>query len=165
MSPDDSNYERTLFATRGEYAAAADRIMAMAQREIRIFDPDLSEFRLESPARIELLKNFLVRSRDNRVRIALHDPDHVMRYCPRLLGLLATYSGFMLINRTLGDAARTQDCFILSDRLHVVRRPVAKQPRGVLLVNDPAEGQGMHNRFEEIWESSEPGASASASGL
>ena len=61
----------------------------MARREIRIFDPDLSEFRLESPARIELLKNFLVRSRDNRVRIALHDPDHVMRYCPRLLHLLS----------------------------------------------------------------------------
>ena len=52
-----------------------------------------------------------------------------------------------------------------NDRLHVVRRPVAAQGRGVLLLNDTREGPGMHERFSEIWVSSEPGVSASTSGL
>ena len=157
--------ERALITSRGEYSSGADRVMALAQRELRIFDPDLSEFRLEIPARIEVLRSFLSRSRDNRIRIALHDPEYIKRHCPRLIGLLGSYAGFILVNRTMGDAAKAQDCFVLADRLHLVRRPVAKQPRGVLLLNDPEEGQGMHGRFEEIWENSESGASASTSGL
>lgn len=157
--------ERVLLTSRGEYYSGADRVIALAQQELRIFDPDLSEFRLETPARISALRTFLSRSRDNRVKIAVHDPEYVKRHCPRLVTLLGSYAGFIAVYRTQGDAARAQDCFVLADRLHVVRRPVARQLRGVLLINDPAECQGMYGRFGEIWESSEPGASASTSGL
>jgi len=157
--------ERTLITAKSEYRLAADRIIAMAQQELRIFDPDLEEFSLETPARIHALRQFLSRSRDNRIWIALHNPEYVKRHCPRLISLLGSYSGFITVYRTLGDAALAQDCFVLADRLHVVRRPVAKQSRGVLLINDPMECQGMYGRFREIWESSEPGASANTSGL
>lgn len=157
--------ERTLITAKSEYQQAADRVIALAQQELRIFDPDLSEFTLESPARISALRQFLSSNRDNRIRIAVHNPEYIKRYCPRLISLLGSYSGAITIYRTLGDAALAQDCFVLADRLHVVRRPVAKQTRGVLLINDPKEGQGMHGRFSEIWESSESGASANTSGL
>ena len=157
--------ERTLITARSEYQAAADRVIALVQRELRIFDPDLSEFSLETPARISALKAFLSRSRDNRVKIAVHDPEFVKRRCPRLISLLGSYAGFIEVFRTQGEAALAQDCFLLADRLHVVRRPVARQMRGVLLISDAVEGQGMYGRFNEIWESSESGASASTSGL
>lgn len=157
--------ERVLITSRGEYQAGADRVIALAQQELRIFDPDLSEFMLETPARISALRAFLSCSRDNRVKIAVHDPEYLKRHCPRLITLLGSYAGFIAVHRTQGDAAKAQDCFVLADRAHVVRRPVAKQLRGVLLINDPTEGQGMHGRFNEIWESSESGASASTSGL
>ena len=157
--------ERTLITAKSEYRLAADRIIAMAQQELRIFDPDLEEFRLETPERIHALRQFLSRSRDNRVWIVVHNPEYIKRHCPRLISLLGSYSGFIAIYRTLGDAALAQDCFVLADRMHVVRRPVAKQSRGVLLINDPKEGHGMYGRFSEIWESSESGASANTSGL
>lgn len=157
--------ERTLFTSKAEYNHAADRLLAIAETELRIFDPDFGDFRLEIPARIEALRQFLRRGLNNRLYIAVHDPDSVQRYCPRLVALLGTFSGRMLINRTLGEAARIQDCFILADKVHVVRRPVATQGRGVFILNDVREALGMRGRFDEIWESSEPGVSANATGL
>lgn len=157
--------ERTLILAKSEYAMGAERLLALAQRELQIFDPDLSEFRLDLPSRIEALRQFLARSPANRLQIALHDPDYVKRHCPRLMSLLGLYSASMHIHRTQGEANRVQDCFVLADRLHVVRRPVATQGRGVVIINDPREGLVMHERFGEIWELSEPGVSASISGL
>ena len=71
----------------------------------------------------------------------------------------------MFIYRTQGDAAKVQDCFALADGEHLVRRPVTTQPRGVLVLNDPKECQPMRERFDEIWESSEPAVSAATTGL
>jgi hypothetical protein len=157
--------ERTLTLAKSEYATGADRLLALAQRELHIFDPDLSEFRLELPSRVEALRQFLARSPTNQLHIALHDPEYTKRHCPRLMTLLGLYSASMRIHRTQGEAGRVQDCFVLADRLHVVRRPVAAQGRGVIIINDPREGLVMHERFSEIWELSEPGASAAISGL
>lgn len=157
--------ERTLILAKSEYAAGADRLLSLVQRELLILDPDLSEFRLELPSRIEALRQFLARSPSNRLQIALHDPGYVKRHCPRLLSLLGVYSASMRIHRTQGEANRVQDCFVLADRQHVVRRPVSAQGRGVIIVSDPREGLSMHERFSEIWELSEPGASATTSGL
>jgi len=157
--------QRTLLTARSEYHAAAERLFALAQRELRIFDPDLQEFRLDTPSRIALLRAFLLRSADSRLYIAVRDPEFVRLYCPRLITLLAGFSTSMFIWRAEGEAARVQDCFVLADRSHVVRRPVALQPRGVFILNDPREGLAMHERFQEIWDTSAPSVSASTSGL
>ena len=103
--------------------------------------------------------------RAHRLLIALHETDLVARRAPRLVSLLGTFSGSLLIHRTEGDAARVQDCFVLCDGLHFVRRSVASQPRGALYINDPQEGRGMRERFDEIWQSSAPAVSATQSGL
>jgi hypothetical protein len=157
--------ERRLITTHGEYLQAAGDLLERAQRELCIFDPDLAELGLDRRPHIETLQRFLSRGRDQRIWIALHNPEHVKQRCPRLITLLGSFSSSFSINRTQGEAAKAQDCFVLADRLHVVRRPVARQPRGVVILGDAAEGQGMRERFREIWESSEHGVSASTSGL
>jgi hypothetical protein len=58
-----------------------------------------------------------------------------------------------------------QDCFVLADGEHLVRRPVTAQPRGVLVIGDPKECQPMRERFDQIWESSIPSVSANTTGL
>ncbi len=157
--------QRTLLTARSEYHAAADQLLAMARRELRIFDPDLQEFRLDAPHRIELLKAFLLRSLDGKLWISVRDPEFVKRYCPRLTTLLGQFSTRMFIWQAEGEAAKVQDCFVLADRVHVVRRPVALQPRGVFILHDPREGLVMYERFSEIWDASVPSVSVSTSGL
>jgi len=157
--------ERILLQTRSDYPEGFERLLGLARRELRIFDPDLSELEMNSTARVQMLTRFLRGSRTHRIYIALHDVGHVTKHCPRLIALLGSYTSAILIFQTHGDAAEVQDCFVLADGDHLVRRPVRTQPRGVRVLNDPKECQPMRERFDEIWESSLPGVSAITTGL
>jgi hypothetical protein len=157
--------ERVLLSTRKEYRDAFERLIALAQSELRIFDADFSDLEINSPQKCDLLRAFLLRSRNSRLYIAVHNTEHIRNNCPRLIGLLRQFSDRMFIHQTEGEATRVQDCFVLADKLHLVRRPVSAQPRGSLRLYDQQEGQGMHLRFSEIWECSFPAVSASTAGL
>jgi hypothetical protein len=157
--------QRTLITTRKEYLDAVDMLFGMVTRELRIFDPDLSELGLNGEPRIAALRRILSGGRMHRVYIALHDIEYVTTRCPRLIELLLIYPAELFIFRTAGEAARAQDRFVLADESHVVRRPVATQTRGALLLRDGHEGRAMRMRFDEIWESSTPAVSATKIGL
>jgi hypothetical protein len=157
--------QRWLLSTRREYRDACERVIGLAQRELRIFDADFSGLEMNSPQKAELLRDFLLRSRNSRLYIAVNDTEYLRNSCPRLLQLLRQFSDRMFIHQTQGEAARVQDCFVLADTLHVVRRPVRSQPRGTLRLDDGEECQGMHLRFSEIWDSSFPAVTATTAGL
>jgi hypothetical protein len=157
--------ERSLLSTRKEYRDALERLVGLAQHELRMFDADFSGLDIDSPQTYELLRAFLLRGRNNRLYIAVHDTDHIRNYCPRLLKLLRRFSDRMFIHQTQGEAARAPDCLLLADKLHFVRRPVQAQPRATLRLNDDEESQGMFLRFSEIWDNSFPAVSGTASGL
>jgi hypothetical protein len=156
--------QRTLITLRSEYFAAIGTLLPKVERELRIFDPDLSELGLQTEERVAQLRTFLRASRNNRLFIVLHNVDFVRR-AARLMSLLGTFSGSMAIHQSQGDAAKVQDCFFLCDELHFVRRPVAAQPRGALYLDDPYEGRGMRERFDQIWESSFLAVTATQVGL
>jgi hypothetical protein len=157
--------ERVLLSTRREYLEALERLIGLAQRELRIFDADFFHLKIDSPRTHQLLREFFLRGRDNRLYIAVHNTDYIRNYCPRLLELLRQFSDRMFIHQTQGDAARAQDSFVLADKLHLVRRPVQEQPRAALRLNDEQECQAIYLRFLEIWDSSIPALSATTSGL
>ncbi|MSP97484.1 MAG: hypothetical protein EXR29_09740 [Betaproteobacteria bacterium] len=165
MTADEPSPQRRLITTRAEYQEAIDLLLPMAQLELRVFDPDLSDLRLHVPERVAVLRDFLSRGRNNRLYIAVHRTEFIEQRAPRLLTLLGLFAANIFIQRTMGDAARVQDCFILCDEAHLVRRMVAAQPRGVILTDDLIEGAKMRDRFDQIWESAEPGVSANTSGL
>ena len=157
--------QRTLLTLKSEYVRGYDQLLALARRELRVFDPNLAELDMNSTARIEVLTRFLKASRTHHIYIALHEVEHVAKHCSRLVTLLGSYPAGIAIHRTQGEAAKVQDCFVLADGEHLVRRPVTLQPRGVLVINDAKECQSMRERFDEIWESSAPGVSANTTGL
>ena len=158
-----SDYVR--FDTNADFQAAVDRLLAQPGRELRIFDSDLAVFRLNSPARVESIRAFLAASRIARLYIVVHDPEPLIRTCPRMMSLLALYAHAIQINRTDEAIRELQDSFVLLDRNHYVRRPVARFFRGGAGINDETEALIMRSRFEEIWSSSYPSASSTTSGL
>ena len=157
--------KRVLLSTHGEYLEAMEQVFGLVRKELRIFDPDMSRLQIDTPHCNDILRSFLLGGRDNRLYIAVHGTDFIRSYCPRLLDLLRLFSDRMFVHQTQDDAARAQDCFVLADELHSVRRPVQAQPRAVLRLHDPQEGLGLHQRFGEIWDSSVPAVSATTSGL
>ncbi|MFH1605505.1 MAG: hypothetical protein ABIH03_16545 [Pseudomonadota bacterium] len=157
--------EYLLLSSRKEYLDAFDRLAGLAQRELCIFDPNCFYLQINSPHRCELLRAFLLRSPGNRLYLAVHDTDYLRNHCPRFMGLLRLFSDRMFIRQTEGEAARVQDCFVLADKLHFVRRPVHAQPRGAFALYDGNESLGVYLRFSEIWEASFTALSATTSGL
>jgi hypothetical protein len=157
--------QRTLLATRREYLDGMERLLGLVRRELRVFDPDLAELGLNAAPGIERLRAFLHASRTHGLFIAVHDTGFVTRHCPRLLALLGSFPRQMYIHQTLGEALKAQDCFVIADESHLVRRSVAAQPRGVLVLDDPRDVGSIRDRFQEIWDSSAPTVSPTVTGL
>lgn len=164
-TPADAPHEYTRFDTEADFQAATDRLLGLAGRELRVFDPDLAVLKLNSPERIERLRSFLAASRTRRLYIVVHDPAHVTRFCPRMMNLIALYNHAVQINRTGEEIRELQDSFMVLDKNHYVRRPVARFFRGAAGMNDETEALVMRSRFQEIWNASIPAVSSTTSGL
>jgi hypothetical protein len=164
-TPADAPHEYTRFDTDADYQAAIGRLLEQDGRELRVFDPDLSALKLNSPARIEKLRGFLAASGTRRIYIVVHDPAHVTRFCPRMMNLLTLYNHAVQINRTGEEIRELQDSFMVLDKNHYVRRPVARFFRGAAGINDETEALVMRSRFQEIWNASVPAVSSTTTGL
>lgn len=158
-----SLYER--FDSAAEFQIAVDRLLQCPGRELRLFDPDLAALRVNSPERIERLEAFLAESRTRKLYIALHEIEHVTRYCPRMMTLIGRYSHAIEVHRTDEQIRQLQDAFLVLDKSHYVRRPVARFFRGALGIDDQSEALVMHSRFAEIWAASYPAVSGTTAGL
>ena len=156
-------YER--FEDEENFQQAVDRLLGQSGRELRIFDPDLSGLRLNMPERIARLQRFLIASRTRRIYIAIHDPDYLSKYCPRMRDLLARYAHAIQVQQTDEEIREIQDAFLVLDANHYVRRPVARFWRGAIGIGDESEALAMRARFFEIWAASYPAVSPTTLGL
>jgi hypothetical protein len=155
---------RPIFGT-ADSAAAIDEVIGCAQQTIRIFDIDLANRGFDSPQRAEKLRAFLVGGRAHRILIALHDTDLLGRECPRLLTLLRQFPMSIEIHRTLGEARKAHDPFLLADDHSVWHQQHFQQPRAIVAVHSPSDALPIAQRFAEIWDLSEPAVSATTLGL
>src|SRR4051812_16663516 len=85
------------------YDTALDELIANAEHTIRIFDKNIGRS-FNSSQRYELLAQFLLARRTNRVKIALHETTNIVRDCPRLMILLRRFSHGLFVNQTLPAA-------------------------------------------------------------
>jgi len=165
LSEDTPQTEYLQFDGEAEFQRAVDRLLAAPGRELRIFDPDLAALRLNTPQRVEQLRQFLAASRTRRLYIAVHDPEHVTRQCPRMMALLARFAHAIQVNCTHEEIRAIQDSFLVLDQSHYLRRPVAQLFRGALGLHDETEALAMRGRFTEIWSASFPGVASTTLGL
>ncbi len=148
-----------------ESLAAIEEVISSAERTIRVFDIALLNRGFNSPGRAEKLRDFLVRGRAHRLQIALHETDGLERECPRLLTLLRQFPMSIEIHRTIGQARNAMDPFILADDHSVWHQLHFEQPRAIVAIRSPSDAMPIAQRFDEIWELSEPAVSATTLGL
>ena len=163
QAPNEPSY-RKLFGT-AESLAAIGEVIAAAERTIRIFDITLANRGFNSPERADQLREFLVRGRAHRVLIALHGPESLERECPRLLVLLRQFPMSIEIHRTIMQARDATDPCVLADDHSVWHQLHFAQPRAIVALHSPADALPLSQRFDEIWELSEPAVSANTLGL
>lgn len=153
------------FTTLAPQLSALDELIKLAQREICLFDYDLHDTSWNRAERIEVLRQFLLISRANRLRIVVHDTNTLSIHCPRLLSLLRTFSHAFALHRTLAEAKHIYDPFLLIDMRHYWHRFHYQHTRAEVGILQIETVQQMRKRFEEIWIASEPGVTATVLGL
>ena len=149
-----------------ESQEAIDQVIAQARTQLRIFDVSLGmRGGFNSPKRVEALRNYIVGGRANRLLIALHEPETLPRDCPRLMQLLRQFPMSIQVHRTLSQAREAKDPFIVADDHSVWHLMHYEQPRAIVALHSPEDATPIAQRFEEIWELSEPAVSATTLGL
>jgi hypothetical protein len=148
-----------------ESQQAIDDVIATAVGTLRVFDISLTGRGFNAPARNDKLREFLASARSHRLLIALHETDGLERECPRLLALLRQFPMSIEIHRTLGQARQARDPFVIADDHSVWHQLHFEQPRAIVALHSPADAMPIAQRFDEIWELSEPAVSATTLGL
>jgi hypothetical protein len=148
-----------------ESLAAIDEVIGAAERVIRVFDVSLSNRGFNSPERAERLREFFVAARTRRLLIALHDTELLAKENARLLALLRQFPMSIEIHRTVGEATKARDPFVVADDHSVWHQLNYEQPRAIVATHSPTDAMPIAQRFDEIWELSEPAVSATTLGL
>lgn len=165
MSENDTRPDYRPISGIAESQAAIDEVIAAAGREIRLFDIALAGRGFNSPARIDRLRQFLVAGRAHRILVALHEVETLERDATRLLALLRQFPMSVEIHRTIGQARKAMDPFLLADDHSVWHQLHHEQPRAIVALHSPPDAVPLAQRFEEIWELSEPCALGRVLGL
>jgi len=148
-----------------ESLAAIAEVVGAAERTLRVFDISLSNRGFNSPGLTEKLRQFLVAGRAHRLLIALHNTELLERESPRLLQLLRQFPMSIEIHRTLAEARNAMDPFVVADDHSVWHQHHHEQPRAIVALRSPADATPIMQRFEEIWELSEPAVWPNTLGL
>jgi len=155
----------TLLTSEAAYREACDTVLTLAERQILIFDRDLAKLRLDQKNCVDVLAGFLGADSLRRIRMVLHDPGPLERNMPRLMQLFARFSHSVEVRQSPDDMRHLADTHLLADEKHGVRRFHVDQPRSALIVDDPAYIQPWQQRFEELWELSQPCLRFNTTGL
>jgi hypothetical protein len=147
------------------FASAIDDVIRRAEREILIFDADLSRGGYTSLGRAETLGGFLAGGRHRKLAVLLHDTDFLTHRCPRLMQLMRLFSHSFTVHKTGEEARQAQDSFVLVDGMHYVHRFHADHARFRYGLEDAAAFRALKERFDQIMETSMHSVSATTLGL
>lgn len=147
------------------YAEAINVILAIATKELLIFDQDLSRGDFASLEKHHLIQAFLADNINSHLTIVLQDTHYFRDSCPRLFNLLAVYGHKMTVYETNDTAKHAKDCFILADGQHYIKRIHIDQARFRYALNDAESVEVLNTRFEELLEATQDVVAVTQIGL
>ena len=158
------NAEYRRFESMREYEALIDGLIPQTERLIRVFDQTLSA-PWNSSQRFEVLRQFLLANRANRLLVVVHDAEPIERERQRMVELVRQFGTAVRIHATLSPAKQVYDPFVVFDANHYVHRFHYRFLRAAHGTNDLIGARELLDRFAEIWDASAPAVSGGTSGL
>ena len=140
----------TILLGERNYDAATLMVIKRAEKELLIFDPNLSRGDYQGSAVTEALRQFLAKSPANKLVIVVHDKSFIAERCARLLNLLKVYGHVVTIYETANSSKTALDAFVLADKSHYLRRFHVDQARFKYVFDDVAETNALLERYEQI---------------
>ncbi|MDR3220654.1 MAG: hypothetical protein LBU46_01420 [Candidatus Accumulibacter sp.] len=148
-----------------EYTSAVQKILLLATRNIRIFDPDLAKPCLENKENALFLRRFLTAAPGNTLQIVLRNVEPFRCNSPRLFKLLADFPHTMQVWESAPQVARLTDAMFLSDDCHALIRIHQDHARSRVIVDNAEACRVYLTRFDEILQEGGTPVSATTLGL
>ncbi|GHU32768.1 hypothetical protein AGMMS50256_23450 [Betaproteobacteria bacterium] len=148
-----------------EYDIAAQKILRLATRSIRIFDPDLAKLKLESRENALVLRQFLSTVPHNTLQIVLRNAEPFRNNSPRLFKLLTDFPHAMQVWECASSLKKLSDAIFLSDDRHALIRIHEDHARSRVIIDSANESSRYLTRFEEILAEGGTPISATTLGL
>lgn len=152
------------FESFREYESLIDAMTPRTESMIRVFERALPRSWNEG-SRIELLRQFLLKNRTNKLLVVVHNTDNLQRELPRLIALTVHYGHAIKIRQTPVMAHHIYDPFVIFDASHYLHRFHYAHMRAAEGTHDVDGALQLLDRHTELWEVSTPVALASVSGL
>jgi hypothetical protein len=157
---------RELINAWGDYQLAVERLLALAEQKIAIYDEDLGQLHLDSPPRLSQIKRMLAQGGHAlRLQIALRNTEPVTRKHPLLVNLLTNYGHVFAMQQTPPQLAHLRDAMLIVDDRHALIRFERDLPRSKLLIDENDELKPYRARFNEIWNEGGEALHANVLGL
>ncbi|MGA7178718.1 MAG: hypothetical protein WBX11_03890 [Thiobacillaceae bacterium] len=153
------------FDTPGEYRQALDRLLAASLRHLRIYDQNLVELALDTPQRIEALRQFCLSGSARRIEILLRDWAPVQDRQPRIMALLQQFSHVLEIRREEEINEPAMESFVIGDDRLILVRPHRDSWRSQLHLEDPLVAGAHIQNFDQLWQRAEGPLASRALGL
>jgi len=142
--------------TRETLREAHLELVNTARHELAVVAPALEATIWNSAAMGEALGHFLARHARNRARVVIEDSEYMLTHCSRLVELARRFSDLLLIRR-LGDPHRgLAEMFVLADRDSSLVQADIRLVDATLDLAAPRTAAPYVQRFELIWDASEP---------
>lgn len=156
---------REILTSWNDYQMAVSQLLALAQREILIYDEDLTELHLESTEHLAAIQSILAKDGLQRLNLYLRNSQPLLNHHPRLCRLLQAWQHHVALHQTGEQIAQLRDCMILIDGCHGLIRFDKNHSRSKLLLNEPAELGPYLERFKDIQNESNIPISLTTLGL
>lgn len=154
-----------IFETPSEYRTAFDTLLSHTQRQIRLYDHDLSLFDIDQQPRHASLRALCVADGGRRIELLLDDIQHVARNHPRLMQLVRDFGHVIEIRQADPVAPRPDQAFVLADRQGVLLRADKTTVHGTFHLEDPHTAVALNHDFEVMWQRSQASVTATTLGL
>jgi len=143
------------FESEAGYRAAIALTLAGAQRELRVFDRDLTLMGLEERTHVDLLGRFLAVDRDRRLHVVVHDLTPLQSRLPRLLKVMRDNAQQVEIRVTPEHLRHLAECWLLADGSSGTIRFHVDHARGKVVAANPAEIKSWWLRANDLAAESE----------
>ena len=157
--------QHTALNSMADYISALDTLCGLAKRNLLIFDKNFEDIGLNSAARENTLRHFLLSNPAGHLHLLTHDARSATQHCSRLLSLLRQFSHCMHIYQTPKHLHHLSEPFAVADEIHYIRRFHFDDPSGLLAQHDPEKARAFKAQFDEMWAASRPGVTATTLGL
>ncbi len=147
---------RVLLKNRDAVRAQIALLAGQARHELRIFAPQLDPALYNTAELTDQLASFVARDRHNFVHLLVEDSDQAARDNDRVMQLCRRMSDFVRMRRVGEQHIGLKEMFLVVDHLGYLHQPDLARPECVSASADARNAVELAQRFENMWERSEP---------